>query len=131
MSHLRIKTTCDRGSKSRDKKVFTFCQNGQCCSTSPLPFHNKSCNEEQFYQGAEIGECALFKFALDKIEGSVTYADLPLEMDTQLLFKDGSVTVCTMNDTKLDDNVANEPKFLDFVCKEPKGISRSLVAHRF
>ena len=52
-------------------------------------------------------------------------------MDINVLFRDGSVTVCTMNDTKLDGNVANEPKFLDFVCKEPKGISRSLVAHRF
>ena len=80
------------------------------------------------YQGTEIGECAQFKFGfygLGKIEGNVTYADLPPEMDINVLFRDGSVTVCTMNDTKLDGNVANEPKFLDFVCKEPKGISWS------
>ena len=65
MSHLLIKTTCDRGSKSRDKKVFTFCQDGQCCSTSPLPFQNENCNEEHFYQGTEIGECTQFKFGFD------------------------------------------------------------------
>ena len=134
MSNLQIKTTCNGPSKSRDKNVFTFCQDGQCCSTIPLPFQNENCNKERFYQGTEIGECAQFKFGFygsGKIEGNVTYADLPPEMDINVLFRDGSVTVCTMNDTKLDGNVANEPKFLDFVCKEPKGISRSLVAHRF
>ena len=134
MSRLQIKTTCDGSSKSSDKHVFTFCQDDQCCSTNPLNFQNENCNKEHFYQGTEIGECARFKFKFGyygEIEGNVTYTDLPPEMDTQLLFKDGSVTACTMLPKLLDGNVANEPKFLDFVCKEPKGISRSLVAHRF
>ena len=156
MSHLRIKTTCDRGSKSRDKKVFTFCQDGQCCSTSPLPFQNENCNEEHFYQGTEIGECTQFKFGFDnKIEGNVTYKDLPPEEDIQLFFKDGSVTVCSIvnySNPPLPprpppppgpppplipsrsesprfsqaraprQTMPNELKFLDFVCKEPKGI---------
>ena len=118
MSHLKIKTTCDGRTKSRDKKVFTFCQDGRCCSTSPLPIQNENCNEEHFYQGTEIGECTQFKFGFfNKIEGNVTYEDLPPEVDIQLFFKDGSVTVCT-----IVYGIPNELKFLDFVCKEPKGI---------
>ena len=62
MSYLQIKTSCDRGSKSRDKKVFTFCQNGHCCSTSPLRFQNENCKENHLYHDSEIGECAQFKF---------------------------------------------------------------------
>ena len=128
MSHLQIKTTCDGRSKSSDKHVFTFCQDGQCCSTGPLPFQNENCNKKHFYQGTEIGECALFKFEFDyynlllQIEGNVTYTDLPPEMDISLLFKDDSVNDCTIvNDNKLDVNVANEPKLLDFICNTPHG----------
>ena len=62
MSQMQIKTRCEGGSKSRDKKVFTFCQNGQCCSTSPLLFLNENCKEKNFYETTEIGECAQFKF---------------------------------------------------------------------
>ena len=135
MSHLLIKTTCDRGSKSRDKKVFTFCQNGHCCSTSPLRFQNENCKENHLYHDSEIGECAQFKFDFDYIiEGNVTNEDLPPEMDIQLLFKDSSVSACTIVtkwNQRLDVNAANEPKFLDFVCKKPKGIMLSLVAHPF
>ena len=121
MSHLQIKTTCDGRSKSSDKHVFTFCQDGQCCSTSPLTFQNENCNKKHFYQGTEIGECALFKFEFDYyIEGNVTYTDLSPEMDFSLLFKDDSVTDCTIvNDNKLDVNEAIEPTFLDFSCNAP------------
>ena len=123
MSHLKIKTTCDEGSKSRDKNVFTFCQDGQCCSTSPLLFHDENCKEELLYQESEIGECAQFKFDFyNEIEGNVTYTDLPPEMDISLLFKDDSITECTIvNDNKLDVNEANEPTFLDFSCNDPHG----------
>ena len=123
MSNLQIKTTCNGPSKSRDKNVFTFCQDGQCCSTSPLPFQNENCNKERFYQGTEIGECAQFKFNFyNEIEGNVTYTDLPPEMDISLLFKDDSITECTIvNDNKLDVNEANEPTFLDFRCNDPHG----------
>ena len=125
MSHLKIKATCDGGSKSRDKNVFTFCQDGQCCSTSPLTFQNENCNKEQIYQGTEIGECAKFKFRFytEKFEGNVTYKGLPPEMDINLLFKDDSVTECTIvNDNKLDVNEANGPTFLDFSCDFPHGM---------
>ena len=123
MSHLKIKTTCDEGSKSRDKNVFTFCQDGQCCSTSPLLFHDENCKEELLFQESEIGECAQFKFDFyNEIEGNVTYTDLPPEMDISLLFKDDSITECTIvNDNKLDVNEANEPTFLDFSCNDPHG----------
>ena len=124
MTHLKIKTTCDEGSKSRDKNVFTFCQDGQCCSTSPLLFHDENCKEELLYQESEIGECAQFKFDFyNEIEGNVTYTDLPPEMDISLLFKDDSITECTIvNDNKLDVNEANEPTFLDFSCNFPHGM---------
>ena len=124
MTHLKIKTTCDEGSKSRDKNVFTFCQDGQCCSTSPLLFHDENCKEELLFQESEIGECAQFKFNFyNKIEGNVTYTDLPPEMDISLLFKDDSITECTIvNDNKLDVNEANEPTFLDFSCNAPHGM---------
>ena len=120
ISHLRITPSCNRSSISRDKKVFTFCQNGQCCSTSPLLFHDENCKEELLYQESEIGECAQFKFDFyNKIEGNVTYA----EMDVQLLFKDGSVSVCRFyNHTNLDGNDTNRPKFLDFGCQTPRGM---------
>ena len=120
MSQMQIKTSCDGGSKSRDEKVFTFCQNGQCCSTSPLLFLNENCKEKNYYETTEIGECAKFKFAFDNIEGNVTYLGFPSHMDVKLSFKDGSRydMVCSLFDSKkLEGNVTNGPKFLNFSCK--------------
>ena len=132
MSQLQIKTSCDGGSKSRDTKVFTFCQKDQsqkdqCCSTSPLLFLNKNCKEKNYYQPIEIGECAQFKFGLvqngykiTKITSNVTYTGFPSHMDIKLLFKDGSRydVVCSLFDgKKLDGNVANGPTFLNLACK--------------
>ena len=123
ISQLEIKTSCDGGSKSRDKKVFTFCQNGQCCSTSPLLFLNENCREKNYYETTEIGECGdaqFTQFTWDKIEGNVTYTGFPSHMDIKLLFKDGSRydVVCSLFDgKKLDGNVANGPKFLNLACK--------------
>ena len=55
-----------------------------------------------------------------KIEGSVTYTGFPSHMDVKLSFKDGSRydMVCSLFDSKkLEGNVTNGPKFLDFACK--------------
>ena len=70
MLDLKIKTSCDRYSKSRNKKVFTFCQNNQCCSTGPIPAQNQNCQENS-YQGVEIGDCSEFRFATDNVVGKV------------------------------------------------------------
>ena len=124
MSQLQIKTSCDGVSKLRDEKVFTFCQNDQCCSTSPLLFLNNNCKEKNYYQPTEIGECAQFKFGFAKdwykITGNVTYTGFPSHMDIKLSFKDGSRydMVCSLFDgKKLDGNVTNGPKFLNLACK--------------
>ena len=127
MLDLKIKTSCDRYSRSRDKKVFTFCQNNQCCSTGPIPAQNQNCQENS-YQGVEIGDCSEFKFATDNVVGNVTYAHLPSASDgwkpewVKLVLKNDHILKCSFYGTsRMDGDDVTEPTFLNFVCK-PEGM---------
>ena len=76
---LKIKTQCISGGQAgtADELIFTFCQNGQCCSTDPLglPNGNAECKNLDFYSRDELGDCAKFEFAFETIHGNVTFAD--------------------------------------------------------
>ena len=121
---LQIKTSCARYSKSKDEKIFTFCQNGSCCSTGSIPAQNKRCKLNN-YKSEDIGECAKFEFTPDPVKGNVTYSDLATATDgwtpewVKLLLKDGAVIKCSF-DGRIDGNDETEPTYLDFDCK-PEG----------
>merc|ERR1719219_1997622 len=76
---LEIKTVCRRWKwpGTADELIFTFCQNGQCCSTDPLglPKGNANCKHPDVYLGEELGDCAKFDFSFETIHGNVTFAD--------------------------------------------------------
>ena len=47
--------------------LFTFCQNGHCCSTGELPAQDKNCHQNNYTD--EIGDCAKFDFVSDSMQG--------------------------------------------------------------
>ena len=122
---LQIKTRCTNYSTSKDEKVFTFCQNGKCCSTGAIPAQNRRCKLNN-YKSEEIGSCAKFKFVADFVKGNVTYHHLPSATDgwtpewVKLMLKDGAVITCSFNG-RIDGDDKTEPTFLDFDCK-PEGM---------
>ena len=76
---LNIKTKCTKWgfAGTADELIFTFCQNGTCCSTNPLglPKGNAECKDPDFYFRHQLGDCAKFDFSFEAIHGNVTYAD--------------------------------------------------------
>ena len=75
--HIKTKCTTWGFAGTADELIFTFCQNGQCCSTDPigLPKGNANCKHPDVYLGEELGDCAMFDFSFETIHGNVTFAD--------------------------------------------------------
>ena len=69
---MQIKTSCKRSSSTKDEISFTFCQNGQCCSTGGLQGKQKRCRQNN-YQGRELRECGQFGFVSTQVQGNTTY----------------------------------------------------------
>ena len=126
---LQIKTDCSRFSQSKDKKIFTFCQNGKCCSTGALPAQNQRCKQNIYGFGTKynLGECSKFDFHFDSVDGNVTYYDLASARDgwtpkwVKLILGNApsSVIKCSF-DGRMDGNDRIEPTFINFHC-EPEG----------
>ena len=73
---LRIKTGCMPYAGCSKDLLITFChdsQYGTCCSTT-FPPQLKKCHTNE-YTTEELGECADFDFASEKMIGSITFAD--------------------------------------------------------
>ena len=96
---MQIKTDCGKYSHSKDKKTFTFCQNGRCCSTGGLPAQDERCKQNN-YQAYELGDCGKFHFDFESVEGNVTYHDIASAKDgwtpewIKLVLGNGAVIKC-------------------------------------
>ena len=71
---MQIKTDCSQHSQS--EKFFTFCQNGECCSTGALPARECEHDDYGFGTDYKLGECSKFDLRFDKVAGTVAYHDL-------------------------------------------------------
>ena len=70
---LHIKTGCEVHAESKDTLLFTFCQNGHCCSISGMPGQAKKCHTNE-YVGDDLllrGDCS--NFVSGSMQGNVTY----------------------------------------------------------
>ena len=113
---LQIKTNCATGSSSRDKLLFTFCQNDKCCRTGEIPAQTYKCYHNK-YKGIELSQCQNFKFDYNiPLRGNVTYSDISAKDNwtpesVKLLFDDDKTINCSCNG-ELSENV----KSLNFNC---------------
>ena len=142
---LQIKTDCSRFSQSKDKKIFTFCQNGKCCSTGALPAQNQRCKQNTYGFGTKynLGECSKFDFHFDSVEGNVTYHDIASAKDgwtpdwIHLVLGNGAVIKCDgywalggwkphLSGAMLGDG----PQFVNFHCM-PEGDVSSLILGKY
>ena len=129
---LKIKTDCGIYSHSKDKKTFTFCQNGRCCSTGGLPAQDEKCKQNIYYP-SQLGECRRFHFDFESVQGNVTYHDLASASDgwtpdvVKLVLGNGNVIKCSFYEslggikTHLTGEwEGDEPTSMNFQC-EPEG----------
>ena len=139
---MQIKTDCGRYSHSKDKKTFTFCQNGRCCSTGGLSAQDERCKLYN-YQASELGDCDKFHFDFESVEGNVTYHDIASAKDgwtpdwINLVLGNGAVIKCDgywalggwkphLSGAMLGDG----PQFVNFHCM-PEGDVSSLILGKY
>ena len=129
---LQIKTDCGIYSHSKDKKTFTFCQKGRCCSTGALPAQDERCKQNNYHPRA-LGGCSRFHFDFESVQGNVTYYDPASATDgwtpdsVKLVLGNGNVIKCSFYEslggirTHLTGEwLGDEPTSMNFQC-EPEG----------
>ena len=124
---MQIKTNCSQNSQSKDKKTFTFCQSGRCCSTGGLPAQNQRCKQNN-YKAHELGECGKSHFDFRIVQGNVTWHDVASATDdwtpewVKLVLRDEAVIKCSFGRTSLGEThyFSTFSKEIHFLCK-PEG----------
>ena len=99
--------------------MFTFCQDGQCCSTGGLPAQERNCHQND-YNANELGDCGHFKFIPDSMQGNVTYLSSSATDGwkgewLKLVLDENNSIKCLINQ-KIDTDDDNEPSSLEFNC---------------
>ena len=128
---LQIKTDCKRYSQlslhSTDKKTFTFCQNGRCCSTGVLSSQNQRCKQNN-YKASELGECGKSQFDFENVQGNVTWHSVASATEVwkpewvKLVLEKGAVIKCSF-DGKLGDKPSMFSQVMHFLCKPEGNVS--------
>ena len=143
LAELQIKTDCDIYSHSKDKKTFTFCQNGRCCSTGGLPAQDERCKQNN-YQAYKLGDCGKFHFDLESVQGNVTYHDIASATDgwtpdwVKLVLGNGDVIKCSgywslgvFKPHFSGEWLGDEPTLIDFRCQPEGNVSFILSNYIF